>query len=269
MIRIILKNVFVFLFLGICTLSFSVVVTPIAWKNGKGTSEKPYLIESAEHLYYLSKQVQDEENYQGIYFLLTKNIDLQGNAQNQWVPIGNNSTPFKGHFNGNGFEITNLYIDNPSLDYVGLFGYVHSGSVERLGISVHSYLSGKNNVGGIVGYQMGGSVSYCFNKAAVKGKSYVGGIIGYQQATTLNICYNMGEITGDKHVGGIVGMGYGKTIISNCYNMGKIEAFNNKGGIAGTIDGYNQKAIVRNCYQESIFDKTGVLGIGISVEHEH
>jgi len=264
--QIIFRTVLLIGYLSFCTLSFSNTVNPVSWKNGKGTAEKPYLIESAEHLYYLSKQVQAGENYLGIFFLLTTNIDLQGNSKNQWIPIGNNSSPFKGHFNGNNFEIINLYIDNSLLDYVGLFGYIHSGLVERLGISALAYLSGKDNVGGIVGYQMGGTISNCYNKSTVKGNNNVGGIVGYQYQTTVSICYNIGNIEGRRHIGGLVGMGYGKTIISNCYNMGMISASNYKGGIAGKIDGYNQKAIVSNCYQESVFDKIGILGLGVAME---
>ena len=266
--KIIMKFVLVLFSVCAYTSSFA-TITPVSWKSGKGTLEKPYLIESAEHLYYLSKQVKDGENYEGVFFRMTKDIDLQGNAQNPWIPIGDNSFPFKGHFSGNNFEIINLYIDNSSLSYVGLFGYVHSGSVERLGIAACGQLSGKDNTGAIVGYLMGGTISHCCNKATVKGNNNVGGIVGHQYQSTVSACYNMGSITGYWHVGGITGMGYGKSVIENCYNMGKISANNYKGGIAGKIDGYNQKAIIKSCYQESTMDKTGVLGVGVSVESTH
>ena len=259
-----MKTIFTIILLCICQVSFS--AEPVAWKKGKGTQEKPYLIETAEHLYYLSKQVKEGENYENVHFLMTNDLDLQGNAQNQWTPIGNNFSPFKGHFNGNQFEIKNLYIDNPSSDYVGLFGYIHLGSVEKLGIAAQNHLTGKNNVGGIVGYQMGGKISECYNKSLIKGNDNVSGIVGYQHGTTINFCYNIGIIEGHWYVGGIAGMGYGKTIINNCYNMGTIVAHSYKGGIAGKIDGYNTKAIIKNCYQESVFDKTGILGVGVATE---
>lgn len=259
------KIIFLIIALNICVFSIA-AITPVSWKKGKGTQDKPYLIESAEHFYYLSEQVQKGESYENIYFLMTNDIDLQGNAQNQWIPIGNNLSPFKGHFNGNQFEIKNLYIDNSSSDYVGLFGYIHLGTVKRLGIAAQNYLSGKDNVGGIVGYQMGGEISDCFNKSKIKGNNNVGGIVGYQYSTTINSCYNMGEIAGNWYIGGIVGMGYGKTVIINCYNMGIIVAKNYKGGIAGKLDGYNAKAILKNCYQESVFDRTGIMGVGVTTE---
>ncbi len=259
----------IFLIIAICVSMFSFSnsgVNPVAWKKGKGTQDKPYLIESAEHFYYLSEQVQKGESYENVYFLMTNDIDLQGNAQNQWNPIGNNTSPFKGHFNGNQFEITNLYINNSAMDYIGLFGYIHLGSVKKLGLTAQNHLSGKDNTGGIVGYQMGGAISECFNLSPVKGNNNVGGIVGYQYGTTITSCYNMGTVQGNWHIGGIAGMGYGKTIISNCYNMGKIIAHTYGGGIAGKIDGYNTKAILKNCYQESVFDKTGIVGVGVAIE---
>ena len=261
------KTIILIIILCISTLSFSnTEIIPVSWKKGKGTQDKPYLIESAEHFYYLSHQVQKGESYENVYFLMANDIDLQGDAQNQWMPVGNNLSPFKGHFNGNQFEIKNLYIDNSSADYIGLFGYIHLGSVEKLGLAAQNNLSGKDNTGGIVGYQIGGSISDCFNKSAIKGNNNVGGIVGYQYGTIITSCYNMGTIQGNWHIGGIAGMGYGKTIINNCYNMGEITAHNYGGGIAGKIDGYNTKAILKNCYQESVFDKIGIVGVGVATE---
>jgi hypothetical protein len=259
------NTVFTIIVLLLCPFASSAVL-PAAWKKGKGTQKSPYLIESAAHLYYLSKQVQGGTSYEDVYFLMTNNIDLQGTAENQWLPIGNSSSPFKGHFSGNYFEITNLYFDNTSADCAGLFGYIHIGTVEKLGIVAKNRVAGKNHVGGIVGYQMGGTIAECFNRAPITGFDNVGGIVGYQYGVAIHACYNVGKIQGNEYVGGIVGMGYGKTVINNCYNMGEISARNYKGGIGGKIDGYNTKASITNSYQESVFDKAGILGVGIAVE---
>ena len=45
-----------------------------------------------------------------------------------WDPIGSGlsmSTCFYGNYNGNGYKITNLTINRPSNDYVGLVSYVY------------------------------------------------------------------------------------------------------------------------------------------------
>jgi len=50
------------------------------------------------------------------------NIDLSGI---DWMPIGPNETePFAGTYNGGGFNIENLTINNSTGDYQGLFGFV-------------------------------------------------------------------------------------------------------------------------------------------------
>ena len=44
------------------------------------------------------------------------------------MPIGTWSNKFTGTFDGQGYKITHLYINRPSTNYVGLFGYAGSGS---------------------------------------------------------------------------------------------------------------------------------------------
>ena len=51
-----------------------------------------------------------------------------------WAPIGDNSSRFEGVFDGNGFKITNLYINRPTTDNVGLFGSVSGNVRQGLGI---------------------------------------------------------------------------------------------------------------------------------------
>ena len=54
---------------------------------------------------------------------LMNDIDLKGDKNNQWTPIGNSTRNYTGVFDGNFYKISGLYIDNTS-DYQGLFGYV-------------------------------------------------------------------------------------------------------------------------------------------------
>lgn len=62
-------------------------------------------------------------------------IDLGGNEENQWMPIGNSSSKsLKGTFDGSGHRITGLYISNTKEEQ-GLFGYVNKdGTVKNLSI---------------------------------------------------------------------------------------------------------------------------------------
>jgi len=260
------RVVFVIVFAVCYFVSFSVVGNSVLWKKGNGTKQNPFLIESAENLYFLAIQVNKGNDYENIYFCLSNDIDLKGNNANQWQPIGTYTNPFRGNFNGNNFEIKNLYIKNQALDYAGLFGCSHGGNIENIGISNFSYVAGKDYVGGIVAHKMGGNISNCYNKAFVSGKDYVGGITGYQYNTTIQSCYNTGIISGNSYVGGIIGMGYAKTNIYDCYNVGKVVGEYHLGGIVGKIDGYNSKSILKNCYQASVLNSMELIGTGIAVE---
>ena len=54
-------------------------------------------------------------------YVLQSDIDLSGR---NITPIGNEVTPFYAHFSGDGHKISNLIINQPDSDNVGLFGYV-------------------------------------------------------------------------------------------------------------------------------------------------
>ena len=261
------KIIFITAVMGCSLVSFATAITPASWKKGSGTEKKPFLIETAEQLYYLAIQVNNGEDYEHTYFLLSNDIDLKGEKNNQWQPVGTETRPFKGNFNGNNFEISNLYIDSPASDYVGLFGYVHSGQIENVCVAITGFVAGKDYVGGIVGYQMEGRIYNCYNKAAVNGNNNTGGIVGYQYSTAVSSCCNAGEVTGNWYIGGIIGTGYAKTDISNCYNIGNVYGKNYTGGIIGKIEGHHSyKTKVRNCYQESVFNRVGIIGMGINIE---
>ena len=65
------------------------------------------------------------QNLSGDY-VLNQNLDLSGMA---FIPIGNQSSPFRGHFDGNGYSISNLTINLPNTRNVGLFGMLGQSAV--------------------------------------------------------------------------------------------------------------------------------------------
>jgi len=73
-------------------------------------------------------------------------------SNNGFSPIGNGSNKFTGSYDGDGHTISNLYIDRPSTNYIGLFGYIYSGAkIQNLGM-VDVDVTGGNYVGGLVGF---------------------------------------------------------------------------------------------------------------------
>ena len=131
-------------------------------------------------------------------YVLQSDIDLSGR---NITPIGNEVTPFYAHFSGDGHKISNLIINQPDSDNVGLFGYV-SGWLYDI-ITENGSITGRNNVGGIFGYASG-TRGRCVNGNAVSGVRNVGGICGESQTPIID-GINIGTVTGTENVGAICG----------------------------------------------------------------
>ena len=101
--------------------------------------------------------------------VLTADIDM---TDVEWTPIGTNKDKaFQGEFDGRGHVITNLNVNDTSMDYVGLFGYVSRFSnpavIKNLGVV--GEFSGGDYVGGIAGYSKESEISNCFFIGTVSG----------------------------------------------------------------------------------------------------
>lgn len=79
--------------------------------NANNEGEKRY-ISNAEELKQFAQEVNSGTTFEGIDVELTKDINLNCDEENQWIPIGNcavefgniaattdKKNPFKGHFN--------------------------------------------------------------------------------------------------------------------------------------------------------------------------
>lgn len=265
--------------------------TAVAFTQGRGTKEEPWLIENAEQLAYLAQQVNNGTDYQREHFLLVSDLDLRGK---EWTPIGTDGKLFWGGFDGGGHTITGMTITGKEASYVGLFGechnftadssYIKSVTVKGANISGHSHVGaiageGANIsdcysienticaawcVGGICG-SLTGNISGCYNSSSVSGNSTAGGIMGsasYERTVgVVEYCYNIGAVTvrqQDSSVGGITGASAHRYNISNCLNCGKITGNGkNVGGIAGSTDS-NYMNFIGNCYYNSDLNNAGV-----------
>jgi len=89
--------------------------------EGAGTKDSPYKIQSAADLLMLSERVNGGEQYDGVHFFQTSDIDLQGEP---WIPIGTEKVPFLGSYDGAGHTVSNLVISGHRSSRLGLFGLV-------------------------------------------------------------------------------------------------------------------------------------------------
>ena len=122
--------------------------------QGYCSQEYPYEIENLAHVRWLSENndVWDK------HFIQTADIDATETASwNEgagFSPIGNNSTGFTGSYNGNYKTISNLTINRPNADNIGLFGYTNGATIEKLSledVDIKGYIF----VGGVVGNSYG------------------------------------------------------------------------------------------------------------------
>lgn len=239
--------------------------------QGKGTLEAPYLIGTAGQLEKLSELViTDSYNYSTKYYKLIANIDLSDygssntnfNGGKGWRPIGKLYYPFLGVFDGNGYTINGIYINDNTLEYAGLFGYL-SGTVKNLNI-VNVNITGKKMVGGVVGYiNTGSGVTSCNSTGTVTGENKVGGVVGQVNGGKVENCYSAGIVTGNQYAGGIVGhMMFQNARITNCYSTSKVigNQDTDNQGIGGIVGYILSDTSVTNCY--STGEITGEVYVG-------
>ncbi|MCL2578166.1 MAG: hypothetical protein FWE27_08990 [Defluviitaleaceae bacterium] len=191
-------------------------------------------------------------------FRLMDDIDMTGV---DWLPIGTRTAPFTGVLDGDGFTISNLTIDRPSLNDVGLFGR-NSGTIINLGLSnvditgadntgaiaghnsaniIDSYVDGvsvvrgSDNVGGIAGNNSGG-IMRTYTTSDVHGNNNVGGFAGFINGGNIDQAYAIGHVNGNNNVGGFVGhLTDAASVIRNAFSTGQVFGASNDAGFAGQI----------------------------------
>ena len=182
-----------------------------AFESGNGTQEKPYIIKTPAQLAYLAKLTGSGENTKDLYYELADNLDL---TEKLWTPIGDKDNAFKGHFDGNGFEIT-LNADG-AYEASGLFGYTDGAQIKMLGIRGLSRTSG----------------------------DFSGGLIANAKDTTLENCYSAAYVSAQKYSGGLIGYAQSGCRVTNCYSAGFSKAQN-----SGMLFGHISNGVgVKNLY---------------------
>lgn len=252
--------------------TYSLVKADIRWYES-ARAEKNYVLKSADELMgfcLLANGSIDGEskNFDGWTLSLGNSIDLENS---EWKPIRS----FAGAFDGKGYEITGLNVNDTGGDFnskpAGMFEkLVSPGQILNLAVSGSVQAGGKiNYVGGIVGTTESGSeIRFCRSNIAVKvneansttnGMAY-GGVAGRVQGAISN-CLNEGTITvaninsKNCYIGGVAGQVVGSAA-DLCWNTGSVTASGTAKKIyTGGIVGYGAAT---NCYNNG--SVTGATG---------
>ncbi len=212
------------------------------------------------------------------HYLLMNNLDSTtpgydelasptANEGKGWHPIvgADSDRSFRGIFDGQGYEIRDLFINLPRTGYVGLFSIVgKAGRIEDTGV-VNAVVTSTAYVGSLAGLNKG-TVNNCYSSSNVTGDQWVGGLVGQNDGAMTN-CYSTGSVTTNSSGGGLVGgnpgtvnnsyatsnvtaqVGVGGLIavnsgtVSNSYSTGRVTGNSYTGGLVGYGEG-----AVNNCF---------------------
>lgn len=140
-----------------------------------------------------------KNNLSANYALVT---DIDASSTESWdggfQPVGTTTafeeynSAYTGKFDGLNHKINGLFINRPTEDYVGLFGFTHNAEVKNLSIS--GQIVGRSYVGSIAGYNDAGTIKNVTNEGDVSGM-YVGGLVGYNSDGRVS-GVNKGDVLG-------------------------------------------------------------------------
>lgn len=292
------------------------VAAPSIWTGDKDTtwyaeSAQAFNLTTAEELAGLAYLVNNGTTFQGKTITLGADIFLNDttgagkgtwstSGKRMWTPIGTQSNPFKGEFDGlagkKNRKIYGLYINSSTKNYAGLFGYTNGVKISNLDLlvgkiaggntvgaltgfanngfveNVHSELdvSGKNRVGGLIGWSTS-SITDCVVKASVVGQDTIGGLAGFSNKIIKNSSHSEGIVKGGNYVGGLIGLSNYATpssidvlYIENSYSIGSVEGYSFVGGLIGADissgNGSSNKKIIFKSYSEGLVNGKSNVG---------
>jgi len=188
-------------------------------------------------------------------------------------------TIISGNNGGFNYKIQNFVIEG--VDNVGIFGAVSNTDFTDVKIEDSKVTGSGNNVGGLAGSVLGGTVSNCgvylttytgsengknyywnnpasettyademderYNKRTVSGGSNVGGMFGFTNGVNINNSFAAIQTKGSNTVGGFIGNA-NDTTITNAYSSGDVLGV---GNIYGGFIGNSYRTNVTNAYSTS------------------
>ncbi len=220
---------------------------------GAGTSENPYYITKYAQL----AMIGNSTSYTlGGCYKLMNDITLSSS----FVPIGyteNEGTyslsAFTGEFDGNGYTIYGLNLDNSSnssISYAGLFAKVSGASVHDLTISKAKITGSYDYAGALAGYAAGSTITRVQVKDATISNSadagVTGGLVGIvtTSSSSVTLSYATGSITTSSTGSAYVIGGLAGTISEASVNATYADVSITAGGSSTSLGGFAGKFVI-------------------------
>jgi hypothetical protein len=271
--------------------------TPIPWDGvsttapifGDGSHDEPYIIMNPSDLAWVAEQTNTVEDWSdGIFIELGSNIELDNY---EWTPIGDynsgdSTTAFKGTFNGAGFDVLEVSIQNENnlnSAYAGLFGYVIDADISDLEVrrtDIELFdVTTELYVGALAGYientaldnistngdikienvngdlMLGGIAGEIYDSNVADIKNNVELVVGTKEViedeviTTAEVAHTGGTI----YVGGLVGI-LDTGLIDNSYNWANIQTVSDDYAYVGGLVGSAPDSELQYVYNEADID---------------
>ena len=239
------------------TVSLAAAEDPGYTIEGDGS----YTVTTADGLKNVAKLV-NEEGKTDINITLDTDLTLTG----EWTPIGTESQPYTGTFNGKDKTITGLTVNQEGTNYVGLIGYLGSGgkvqNVVLEGVQITSDNS-SGYAGGVAGNSFGGTIENCSVSGSVSGSFSVGGVVGSQWGGSITGCNSSATVKGVIFAGGIAGETNSGASLTGCYATRDVTVENDgtNNSHAGGVVGYNGGGTLTACYATG-----NVIGTGTGTD---
>ena len=241
--------------------TFWSAVSNTDWYND---TDQEFTLTTAEELAGFSAIVAAGNNFSGKTALLASDIDL---GEHLWTAIGtDNDHQFSGSFDGGGHTISNLFINEPDGDFIGLFGQCTNSAISNVNLNT-THIRAYDTAGSLAGnFSVNSSMTNCHAiNVDIEGATFnIGGLVGGLLTNSDMIrCSSEGTVTGSHQIGGLVGSPWDKTNIIECYSAGTVNASYFAGGLTGFSTfafGANRDNIINNCYSRC--DVTAENGAG-------
>ena len=245
-------------------LVIATMVGNVAFSNqasalaGEGDDNNPWLITSCVDL----QELNSSASYNNDSFVLTQNINCNG--VNFTRLMFATDQEFKGTFDGAGYKISNIAVNNSVDSENGFFGRLDGAIIKDLTLE-NVTVSGEARVGALAGRSVGASYIENVNVigGTVTGVSdsmeefggligsieetqlfnvivdvdvvastayYVGGLVGYVTGSTLGQVAALGNVEGNEGVGGLVGYAGNVSEFDKSFATGNVIAHAGPGG---------------------------------------
>ncbi|WP_197497786.1 Ig-like domain-containing protein [Vibrio scophthalmi] len=206
-------------------------IQPSDWLEGQGGS-----ISNLCELRWLSETPAAwGDRNQAVVWVQT--ADINARATKYWhggagfLPIAANNS-FRGNYDGQGYNINNLFIYRPNQDKIGLFSTIY-GSASNL-LLTNVFITGRDSIGALAGFS-GGDVNFVRVDGSITATGQAaGGVTGHSSGNSVRGTTADVQLVGEAQIGGLFGVVTSEVMVRDSFSLGSATGWGSVGGIVGS-----------------------------------